>query len=121
MGLIKAIEVLQEYGLKEIEEKIISLNLKFTEGLRQLGIDTVSSKDRPHMSSTVSFNLGFKGGGSSEEKKLMDYLLEKNIIVSLRCASWTGGIRVSMHYYTTEEDIDSILFAIGNFLSLQQC
>lgn len=121
MGLTKAIEVLQKYGLKEIEEKIISLNLKFTEGLRQLGIDTVSSKDRPHMSSTVSFNLGFKGGGSSEEKKLMDYLLEKNIIVSLRCASWTGGIRVSMHYYTTEEDIDSILFAIGNFLSLQQC
>lgn len=120
MGLARAIEVLQEYGLKKIEEKIISLNLKFTKGLQRLGIDTVSPKDIAHMSSTVSFNLGFQKEGSAQEKGLMDYLADKNIIVSLRCASWTGGIRVSMHYYTTEEDIDAILSAIKTFLSLRQ-
>lgn len=120
LGLSKAIEILQAQGLKEIENKIISLNIKLTEGLHKLGIATVSPKKRPNMSSIVSFNFGFIDGGSSEEKKLVEYLLLNNIFVSLRCSSWTGGIRVSMHYYTSEKDIDILLAAIERYLAIQK-
>jgi cysteine desulfurase/selenocysteine lyase len=117
IGLAKAIEILLRQDTKAIEEKIIVLNRRVTEGLRKLGIETESPKDREHMSSTVSFNLGFKNGNSSEEKKLVNFLLSRNIIVSLRCSTGTGGIRVSMHYYTTEEEIDTFLAVVGEYLS----
>ena len=117
LGLLRAIEVHLEYGQKNIEERIISLNIRLTEGLRKLGLDTVSSKIRKHMSSSVSFNLGLKDGEAEDEIKLVAYLRDKNILVSCRCSTGTGGIRVSMHYYTKEEDIDALLSAVKEFLS----
>ncbi|MDR1731614.1 MAG: aminotransferase class V-fold PLP-dependent enzyme [Synergistaceae bacterium] len=120
LGLTRAIEILLDIGLEKIEEKIISLNIRLTEGLKKIGVDTCSSKNRKHMSSTVSFNLGLKDGKSSREKELVDYLISRGLIVSLRCAVGTGGIRVSMHHYTTENDIDSLLFHVEEFLRMKR-
>lgn len=117
LGLMRAVELHLEYGQKNIEEKIISLNIKLTEGLRRLGLDTVSSKVRRHMSSSVSFNFGLKDGEAKDEIALVEYLRGKNILVSCRCSTGTGGVRVSMQYYTTEEDIDAFLSAVKDFLS----
>lgn len=119
LGLMRAAELHLAYGQKNIEEKIIALNIRLTEGLRKLGIDTVSSKIRKHMSSSVSFNFGLKDGEAKEEIKLVEYLKDRNILVSCRCSTGTGGIRVSMQYYTKEEDIDALLSAVKDFLSAQ--
>jgi selenocysteine lyase/cysteine desulfurase len=119
LGLTRAIDILLDIGLDEIEEKIISLNIRLMEGLKKLGINTCSSENRKNMSSTVSFNLGLEGGKSSLEKELVDYLISHGFIVSLRCSTGTGGIRVSMHHYTADSDIDCILFHVEEFLSLR--
>ena len=116
LGLTRAIEVLKSVGTENIERHIKALNRRYTEGLAKLGIETCSSKEDAQMSSIVSFNFGFKNGDISKERRLVKYLQARNIYISLRSSTGTGGIRTSMHYYNTEEDIDDLLNGIGDFI-----
>lgn len=116
LGLTKAIEVLLERGPKQIEEKIRRLNRRYTQGLSHMGIETCSSKEEEHMSSIVAFNFGFRDGDISRERRLIPFLQKRNIYVSLRSSTGTGGIRASFHYYNSETDIDSLLEGIKAFL-----
>ena len=116
LGLSRAIDMLLEIGAEKIEETIIALNHRLIEGLRGMGIEVCSPKRRENMSSTASFNLGLKDGTSAREKELVDYLVSKGVMVSLRCSTGTGGIRVSMHHYTLPEDIDCLLSNTKDFL-----
>jgi len=117
LGLTAAIQVLLDEGTDRIEEKIIYLNRKLTHGLAELGIDTCSSKDSKHMSSTISFNFGIENFCVDRERALVKYLRERNIFVSLRCCTGTGGVRVSFHYYTPEAYIDTFLGAMKEYLT----
>ncbi len=119
LGLTKSIEVLQTYGTEWIETKILSLVQYLVKELQKLPAQIVSPTDPAHMSSTVSFNFGLKGG-SSFEKKLETYLIERRIYVSLRCCTNTGGIRVSINYYNTKEEIDSLLNAVREFIAIHR-
>lgn len=119
LGLARAIEVLQAKGIENIEEHIFMLNRRLSRGLAELGIKTSSSQKPRNMSSSVCFNFGLKDNSSVQEKKLERYLFEHNIFVSLRCSSLTGGIRVSMHYYTTPRDIDEFLAFVREYLGKQ--
>ena len=40
--------------------------------------------------------------------------------VSLRSSTGVGGIRTSIHYYNTEEDIDALLAGIRDFLEQEK-
>ena len=119
LGLTKSIEVLQTYGTEWIETKILSLVQYLVKELQKLPVQIASPTDPAHMSSTVSFNFGLKGG-SSFEKKLETYLIERRIYVSLRCCTNTGGIRVSINYYNTKEEIDSLLNAVREFIAIHR-
>ena len=117
LGLQRAVSLHLQYGQQKIEDKIIELNYRLIRGLAELGITPVSSKIRKHMSSSLSFNFGLKNGAAEKEMALVEFLKERNILVSCRCSTGTGGIRVSMQYYTTEDDIDTFLSAVKEFLS----
>lgn len=119
LGLTKSIEVLQTYGTEWIETKTLSLVQYLVKELQKLPVQIASPTDPAHMSSTVSFNFGLKGG-SSFEKKLETYLIERRIYVSLRCCTNTGGIRVSINYYNTKEEIDSLLNAVREFIAIHR-
>jgi selenocysteine lyase/cysteine desulfurase len=53
--------------------------------------------------------ITFSVGPADENVKLMNRLLEKKILVSVRYTSNTGGVRVSCHFYNSDEDIDILL------------
>ena len=116
LGLSEALSVQMEIGTDVIEKKIKTLNKRLLENLAKLGIRAESPYDERHMSSIAAFNFGFPGGSIEKEKELVKYLQERGIFVSLRSSTGTGGIRVSMHYYNTEEEIDCLTDAIGAFL-----
>ena len=117
MGLAEAIAVLEEVGMEEIERHNLCLAQKLVDGLLALDLNVVSPRDRAHMSSIVSFNFGLNDNNVEKERRLIQYLYERGIYVSLRCSTGTGGVRVSVHYYTPEYYVDVFLKAVAEFLA----
>ena len=118
LGLSEAMQVQLDIGQENIERHIKMLNNRLIAGLGELGIKMCSPTDEAHMSSIASFNFGFPGGSIEREKALVAFLQERGIKVSLRSSTGTGGIRISMHYYNTEADIDSLIQGVAEFLKL---
>jgi hypothetical protein len=48
--------------------------------------------------------------------KVLQRLLEKKILVSVRYTSNVGGIRVSCHFYNSPEDIETLLTQLRRLL-----
>ena len=105
-----------DVGQENIERHIKMLNKRLIAGLAELGINMCSATDEDHMSSIASFNFGFPEGNIDREKKLVAYLQERGIKVSLRSSTGTGGIRISMHWYNTPEEIDALVSGIGDYM-----
>lgn len=116
MGLEEAIQVQLDYGCANIERKIKRLNRHLVDNLASIGIRVCSPEDEAHMSSIASFNFGFPNGDIEREKKLVQYLQQHGIRVSLRSSTGTGGIRISMHYYNELEEIDALTDHIAAFM-----
>lgn len=116
LGLAEALSVQMEIGQKKIEEKIKTLNKRLLKNLAELGIRAESPYDEAHMSSIAAFNFGFPDGEIEREKRLVAYMQARNVFVSLRSSTGTGGIRVSMHYYNTEAEIDRLTKLLREFM-----
>lgn len=116
LGLREAMQVQLDFGLDNIEAHIKSLNRHLVSRLAEIGIAVCSPTDEAHMSSIASFNFGFPEGNIEREKRLVQYLQARKILVSLRSSTGTGGIRISMHYYNTIEQIDCLVDAIHAFM-----
>ena len=116
LGLREALQVQLDIGQEKIEAHIKSLNKHLVTRLAEIGIQVCSPTDEAHMSSIASFNFGFPNGNIDREKRLVQYLQARKILVSLRSSTGTGGIRISMHYYNTMEQIDTLVDIIHNFM-----
>ena len=117
LGLREALQVQLDVGQEKIEAHIKGLNKHLVKRLAELGIRVCSPTDEAHMSSIASFNFGFPNGNIEREKKLVQYLQARKILVSLRSSTGTGGIRISMHYYNTMEQIDALVDGIRDFMA----
>lgn len=117
MGLSRAIGVLKKYGMDRVEEHNLRLAKKLCEGLSAMGLHLSSPKEPERMSSIISFSFdGLKNNNVERERRLVKYLQERNIFVSLRCSTGVGGVRVSVHYYTPEYYVDRFLEAVADFI-----
>lgn len=116
LGLAEALQVQLDKGQVWIEERIKSMIRRLIDGLAQYGIKMCSPTDEKHMSSIASFNFGFKDG-IYKEKGLVEFLQSRNIYISLRSSTGTGGLRISVHYYNTPEEIDVLVSAIGEYMA----
>jgi selenocysteine lyase/cysteine desulfurase len=76
--------------------------------LDRLGVTVVTPRSPQNRSGIVSFSVG----SADENVKLMNCLLEKKILVSVRYTSNVGGVRVSCHFYNSAEDIESLLLQL---------
>ena len=116
LGLREALQVQLDIGRDKIEKHIKTLNKHLVKRLAELSIGVCSPTDEAHMSSIASFNFGFPEGNIDREKKLVQYLQARKILVSLRSSTGTGGIRISMHYYNTLDQIDALADGIRDFM-----
>ncbi len=91
--------MLLEVGLARIEERVLHLTMHLIEGLRSRGY-TVVSPDGPGERSGV---VCFRAKGDPAE--LLHRAQERGIVVAVR----VGLVRVSPHFYNTEEEIDRFL------------
>ncbi len=116
LGLQEACKVQMEIGQEAIEATIRKLQRRLLTGLREIGLTPSSPTDDARMSSIATFNFGLKDG-VEKERRLVKFLERRGVYVSLRCSTGTGGIRMSPHYYNTEEDVDILLDGISEFLA----
>ncbi len=97
-----SLDFLNKIGVSTIEKQINKLSAYTKEELSNLGLLDQNIKQRKQHSSI--FNI--KG-----DQKLFAYLMSQNIITSLR----GSGIRISLHFYNTIEDIDKLLNALHRY------
>lgn len=117
MGLRRAIQVLEEKGMAVVEKTNRRLARQLYDGLSTLGLHMASPGDDVHMSTIVSFSFfGLKDNCVDMERELVEFLHDRGIFVSLRCSTGVGGVRVSVHHYTEENEIVCFLDAVAKFM-----
>jgi cysteine desulfurase/selenocysteine lyase len=103
-GLDVAIKLLLSVGLDTIEHRIMALTDQLVEGLKGRGYQVVTPVVYRHeRSGIVSFQHGQYDAAQLERR-----LTEARVVVSRR----GKFIRVSPHFYNTEDDIDRLLSAL---------
>jgi len=95
----KSLELILYLGIEQIESYLFRLTDFLAEGLQKKGYRIISHLDPAHRSSILTFEA--KGNAA----ELYQKLLNNQIIASLR----RGWLRVSPHFYNSEEDIAHLL------------
>jgi len=105
VGLAASLKMMQELGHDHIRRHILGLTDQLISGLDTLGIQVVTPRDPANRSGIVTFSVGT----AEDNVRLMNELLPKKILISVRYTSNIGGLRVSCHFYNSEADIEKLL------------
>ncbi len=93
-----AIGLLDNIGKERIYQRIMDLNAHLEKRLQETGIEIITPLQPAYRSGITVIKM-------PNAKEVVNRLAEKNIIVSAR----GEGIRVSLHVYNNEEDIDRLV------------
>ncbi|CAG0993540.1 cysteine desulfurase / selenocysteine lyase [Anaerolineales bacterium] len=99
-GLGGALELFLETGMANVEGRIHSLTGLLNEGLLRKGYRVLSPREKSFQSAILVFNHP-----TQRNEAIKQRFDAENIIVSIR----GGGIRVSPHFYNSEEEIEHLL------------
>ena len=98
VGAAEAIKMLLGFGIENIEKRVLRLTDHLIEAVKDLGLKLQTPEEPQHRSGIVNFKV-------KKPKEVVEHLKSKNIVVSARA----NGIRVSPHFYNTEEEIDKLV------------
>ena len=112
VGLAASLSLIHEIGMEQIAARILALTDHLLAGLQALRVEVVTPKARQNRSGIVTFSAG----SAARNLALMDRLLERKILVSVRYTSQVGGVRVSTHFFNSPEDLDRLLNAVEDSL-----
>ena len=99
---VAGIGLLQETGVPAVEAHVSALNTRLIAGLEDLGAVVVTPADPARRGPLVCAR-------STDAPALVASLAEENIVCSLR----DTNLRVAAHLYNTDDDIDTLLDALG--------
>jgi cysteine desulfurase/selenocysteine lyase len=102
-GLGGTLELILEIGVEAIEGRVLGLTDMLCEGLARKGYRVVSPRGERERSGIVIFSHATR-----DTQVLADRLAAAGVVVSVRA----GGIRVSPHYYNSEEEIELLLHTL---------
>jgi selenocysteine lyase/cysteine desulfurase len=107
-GLMEAIRLAREVGLAEIEARNLDLAEALKRGLQETpGVKVLSPLERRSSSGLVSFTIDGVAPADAVAR-----LWEQHRIV-IRPVSYPSSLRVSLHYFNTEEEVDQVVGAVG--------
>ncbi len=98
VGAAEAIKMLLDFGIENIEKRVLKLTDHLIEAVKALGLELQTPEERQYRSGIVNFKV-------DKPKEAVEHLKSNNIVVSVRA----NGIRVSPHFYNTEEEIDKLV------------
>jgi cysteine desulfurase/selenocysteine lyase len=112
VGLAASLALIHEIGMGQIGGRVLELTDYLLAGLRTLKVEVVTPTARENRSGIVTFSAGTPARNTA----LMERLLERKILVSVRYTSQVGGVRVSTHFFNSQEDLDILLNAVEDLL-----
>lgn len=102
-GLVAALELTLEVGTAEIAERLLGLTGRLGEGLEARGCRLLGPRAAAERSGIVSFK---------HPRASSDLVVERLLARSVVAANRLGWVRLSPHYYLTEEEVDHVLDAL---------
>jgi selenocysteine lyase/cysteine desulfurase len=105
-GLNAAIGLLEEVGIPVVARRIEGLIDRLAEGLSQVGAEVGPLPEQRHHILTFTHP-------DCDGNELLHQLEEKGFVLSLR----RGRLRVSPHFYNTEEEIDRLVAEVASVVS----
>ncbi len=101
-----ALALLQETGIETVSERILHLGDCILERLWKRNLKVISSTEPAERSGIISFTL------PGDLDRLRQYLAYHSISVTVR----DGLVRLSPHFYNTEEEVDRFFAHLDEFL-----
>jgi selenocysteine lyase/cysteine desulfurase len=102
-GATEALKILLNIDIENIQKRILKLTDHLIESVKSLGLKLQTPEEPQYRSGVVNFKI-------DNPKETAESLNRKGIIVSARA----HGLRVSPHFYNTEEEIDKFMEEIKN-------
>jgi selenocysteine lyase/cysteine desulfurase len=97
IGATEAMKMLLNFGIENIEKRILKLTDRLIEAIKNLGLDLQTPEEKPYRSGIVLAK-------AEKPKEIVKSLRDEGIIISAR----SNGLRVSPHFYNTEAEIDKL-------------
>jgi selenocysteine lyase/cysteine desulfurase len=97
VGAREALKLLLSVGISNIERRILGLTDHLIDSIKDMNLDLQTPEEKACRSGIVNFRV-------ENPRQVTEELGRKGIIVSAR----SNGIRVSPHFYNTEEEIDAL-------------
>lgn len=104
LGLGTGIKMISTIGINNVEKRVINLADKLRSEIEELGLKVISPADNINKSGILCFKV-------KDPELTNSHLKKENIFVSLR----GGNIRVSIHFYNNEEDLDKFIRTLKKF------
>ncbi len=98
VGATEALKMVLNLGIKNIERRILKLTDRLIEAVRDLGLKLQTPEEPQYRSGIVNFMM-------DKPQEMTEKLKNQAIVVSARA----HGIRVSPHFYNSEEEIDRLI------------
>jgi cysteine desulfurase/selenocysteine lyase len=98
VGAYEGMKMLLDYGLENVKKTIVKVTDHLIDSLKDQGFELQTPEEKQCRSGIVNFKV-------EKPQQLAEKLQKKGIIVCARA----NGIRVSPHFYNTEEEIDKLL------------
>jgi len=98
IGATQGLKMLLDFGVENIQKRILKLTDLLIGALKKLGIKLQTPEEPQCRSGIVLSNV-------DRPKELAESLSQKGIVVSARA----NGLRVSPHFYNTEEEVDKLM------------
>ena len=106
-GMLEAINFVQKVGVQEIEQRNLSLASTLKQSLKEIpGVHILSPTENHSSSGLVSFTID-----NVEPAAAVSYFWDRHKIVA-RQISYPPCIRVSLHFFNTEEEVRNVTKAI---------
>ncbi len=95
-GLTENVKLLLEFGMKNVEDRILHLKAHLRQGFEELGLKIITPAKGPQ-SGIITIK-------PENPRAIYEYLKNNRVIISLR----NGCLRFSPHFYNTEEEIENV-------------
>jgi selenocysteine lyase/cysteine desulfurase len=105
VGAEQALKMLLSIGIDTIQSRIIKLTDYLIGNIKNMDLKLQTPEEKQYRSGIVNFKI-------NRAQEITRKLAEKGIVVSARA----HGIRVSPHFYNTEEEIDKLVEEIRKIL-----